>query len=305
MAAGTTNFPTNLDSNSVATGATEITSTGYNNHSVQIEALEAKVGKDSSAVTTSHDYKLSGVTGSDKAVSKTGTETLTNKTLTSPTLQGTVDGWILANETWTYASATTITVPSGAASKYAVGDRIKLTQTTVKYFVVTGIADTVLTVTGGTDYTVANAAISDNYYSHAETPVGFPGSFSYTPTFTNFTIGNGTITYAKFRMVGKTVFVRMRVILGNASSMGTTPEASLPITAATHVIHAPLGLANLQDTGTNQFKGYVNYFDTTNVFFQHIAVTGSNIIGSTISSTAPFTWTTSDEFHLQFNYEAA
>ncbi len=33
------------------------------------EALEAKVGADSSAVTTSHDYKLSGVTGSDKAAS--------------------------------------------------------------------------------------------------------------------------------------------------------------------------------------------------------------------------------------------
>ncbi len=44
------------------------------------------------------------------------------------------DGWQPANETWTYASATTITVPSGAASKYAKGDKIKLTQTTVKYF---------------------------------------------------------------------------------------------------------------------------------------------------------------------------
>lgn len=49
-----------------------------------IEALQDKVGVDGSAVTTSHDYKLSGVTGSDKAVSKTGTETLTNKTLTAP-----------------------------------------------------------------------------------------------------------------------------------------------------------------------------------------------------------------------------
>jgi len=51
-----------------------------------IEALQAKVGANSSVVTTSHDYKLSGVTGTDKAVSKTGNETLTNKTLTSPTL---------------------------------------------------------------------------------------------------------------------------------------------------------------------------------------------------------------------------
>lgn len=51
-----------------------------------IEALEAKVGVNSSAVTSSHDYKLSGVTGTDKAVSKTGAETLTNKTLTSPVI---------------------------------------------------------------------------------------------------------------------------------------------------------------------------------------------------------------------------
>ena len=51
-----------------------------------INSLQDKVGIDNSAVTTTHDYKLSGVTGSDKAVSLTGEETLTNKTLTSPKL---------------------------------------------------------------------------------------------------------------------------------------------------------------------------------------------------------------------------
>jgi len=49
-----------------------------------INSLQDKVGIDSSAVTTTHDYKLSGATGSDKAVSLTGEETLTNKTLTAP-----------------------------------------------------------------------------------------------------------------------------------------------------------------------------------------------------------------------------
>jgi hypothetical protein len=58
--------------------------TQHSNANDAISALEAKVGANSSAVTTSHDYKLSGVTGTDKAVSKTGTETLTNKTLTAP-----------------------------------------------------------------------------------------------------------------------------------------------------------------------------------------------------------------------------
>ena len=44
-----------------------------------INSLQDKVGIDNSAVTTTHDYKLSGATGSDKAVSLTGEETLTNK----------------------------------------------------------------------------------------------------------------------------------------------------------------------------------------------------------------------------------
>lgn len=49
-----------------------------------ILALETKVGVDNSAVTTTHDYKLSGVATGDKATSLTGSETLTNKTLTAP-----------------------------------------------------------------------------------------------------------------------------------------------------------------------------------------------------------------------------
>ena len=48
--------------------------------------VEARIGIDSSAVTTSHDYKLSAVTGTDKAVGVSATQTLTNKTLTSPVI---------------------------------------------------------------------------------------------------------------------------------------------------------------------------------------------------------------------------
>lgn len=82
------NFPTSLDALSNPASGDTLSAvphaTQHANANDAIEALEAKVGADGSAVTTSHDYKLSGVTGSDKAVSKTGTETLTNKTLTAP-----------------------------------------------------------------------------------------------------------------------------------------------------------------------------------------------------------------------------
>lgn len=93
------NYPTSLDNFTNPTG-TDLLENAVSalDHDVQhsnandaIEALQAKVGINSSAVTTSHDYKLSGVTGTDKAVSKTGTETLTNKTLTSPVINVTSD----------------------------------------------------------------------------------------------------------------------------------------------------------------------------------------------------------------------
>ena len=127
-----------------------------------IEALEAKVGVDSSAVTTSHDYKLSSVTGILKA---------------SPT-----DGWIPAGETWTYAAADdptfTFTIAgTDLTTKYYAGMRIKLTQTTPKYFLITKVAfstDTTVTIYGGTDYDLANAAITSPFYSTAKAPAGFP-----------------------------------------------------------------------------------------------------------------------------------
>ena len=91
-------------------------------------------------------------------------------------------GWIEVFETWTYASADaptfTFTVVGDKSTKYYPGMRIKLTQTTVKYFIITKVAysspNTTITVYGGTDYTLANAAILYPYYSSAKAPAGFP-----------------------------------------------------------------------------------------------------------------------------------
>lgn len=90
-----TNFPTSLDSLPNPTGSDLMeNATEALDHDVQhsnandaIEALEAKVGINGSAVTTSHDYKLSAVTGSAKALtSGTSTQSVTGLTLVTPTL---------------------------------------------------------------------------------------------------------------------------------------------------------------------------------------------------------------------------
>jgi len=85
------------------------------------------------------------------------------------------DGWQIADETWTYASATTITISGDVTAKYQVGDLIKFTQTTVKYFIVSAISysspNTTITLAGIGTATVANATITLPYYCH-QNPTG-------------------------------------------------------------------------------------------------------------------------------------
>lgn len=143
------------------------------------------------------------------------------------------DGWISAGETWTYASASTITVPSGAASKYSKGDRIKFTQTTVKYGVIVAVADTLLTIAVNTDYVVANAAISANYYSHESSPIGYPHWFNWTPTVGasgSMTFTVTTTEVSKFCVNGNMCTSVVHLLGTTGGSASTTITCTLPIT---------------------------------------------------------------------------
>lgn len=101
---------------------------------------------------------------------------------------GTTDtsgGWAADANTWSYSSADSptfvISVNADMTGIVGVGMRIKLTQTTVKYFIVTAVGNysggaTLITVYGGTDYTLADAAITLPNYSMHKAPLGFPMS---------------------------------------------------------------------------------------------------------------------------------
>lgn len=121
------------------------------------------------------------------------------------------DGWVPAGETWTYASASTFTITGDKTGKYQVGDKIKLTQTTDKYFYVVGVSygapNTTVTVTGGSDYTVANAAITSPYFSKVENPQGFPAFFNYTPVLTGDNADLSGFDVARFTIHGRKVFL--------------------------------------------------------------------------------------------------
>ena len=152
-----------------------------------------------------------------------------------------IDGWI-STGTFTYASPTTITVTSGAPSIYQKGDKLRFKQTagTYKYFYVVGVADTVLTVTGGSDYAVLNEAITVPAYSHVENPLGFPSMFNFAETYTGFSADPSSD--CKFYISrGNCIYIVAYTGSGTSNAVGKTITA--PITNAQGATVIGLGTA--------------------------------------------------------------
>lgn len=112
------------------------------------------------------------------------------------------NGWIEAGETWTYASNAThtntntvydgtFTISGDKTTKYSVGMRVKFTQTTVKYGIITSVSysapNTTVRIFMGTAASLANAAITSNYYSTDKAPQGFDTDPSLWTTYTHKT----------------------------------------------------------------------------------------------------------------------
>lgn len=144
------------------------------------------------------------------------------RSLMASTLPWLLDDWrTFANETWTYASSTTFTIAWDLTGKYQRGDRIKLTQTTVKYFVVLKVVHsawtTTVTVTWWTNYTLASAAITLNYYSKQASPQWYPDRFTRTPSLQWFS-ANPTISYSAFSIIGSTCSMRVSCTVNGTSN---------------------------------------------------------------------------------------
>lgn len=162
------------------------------------------------------------------------------------------DGWLATDESWTYASSTTITVPSDATAKYSIGDKVRLKQGGgYKYFYIINVASTMLTITGGSDYTLTNASITDNDVSKVSTQVGFPQWFSYTPSYTGFS-SNPTGGVNRFKISENTVTVMRRTGTAGTSN-GVTFLITAPVTSAnTTTDFWTGGMAFVSDNSSNQ-----------------------------------------------------
>jgi hypothetical protein len=148
-----------------------------------------------------------------------------------------------------------------------------------------------------------NTHVRDNL-NHLAEQINRTGWTSWTPTWTNLTIGNATQA-AKYAYAGMTTFFRIEITLGNTSSVGTTPTFTLPQTAVSHQSYFPIARAAYNDSGTAVYDGLVIFASTTAAYLQVANVSGTYPSIATVTATVPFTWTTNDQILVSGFYERA
>lgn len=215
--------------------------------------VETKVGVDTSAVVTTLDYLIKNSASVDPG----------HKHTSSSYSGDALTGWIGVSDAWTFASSTTITIPAGGLTKYAKGDKLKLTQGgSVKYFYIVGVADTILTITGGSDYTLANSAISAISIARGNA-VGFPDSFNFSATASatgSMTYSVGSILHVfQFKINGSSITYNIYndSTTGGTASYGIT-IGNLPIGIAATFPNLKFGGGGNDGSGTISLNGYIS-----------------------------------------------
>lgn len=120
--------------------------------------------------------------------------------------------WFGVNTSYlSYSTANKINITDAATiALMRVGDRVKLTQTTVKYFYVMQVATNYITVYGGNTYTVSNAVIESFSFSRDSVIIGFPDSFTFTPVASGGTMTVSAVSkYGAMSMFGTEITVAL------------------------------------------------------------------------------------------------
>jgi hypothetical protein len=125
---------------------------------------------------------------------------------------------------------------------------------------------------------------------------------SFTPTFTNYTRGNGT-SIAYYMQVNKLVYVYVKETLGSTSSVTGVISMTLPI-AAVRAQAVQMARARIDDTGAQVYWGTTFGGTSTVILFADLA-SGTYTAFANISATVPMTWASTDAFQFAFVYEVA
>jgi hypothetical protein len=113
---------------------------------------------------------------------------------------------------------------------------------------------------------------------------------SYTPTFTNLTVGNGTLT-SKYCIIGKTMFIRFDLVGGSTSTITGVPTITLPSGTSTSMLATqPVGVASVFQAGNVPFSAVTFINDTTKITPYLYNATGTYAFYTPVNNNIPVTF---------------
>lgn len=124
----------------------------------------------------------------------------------------------------------------------------------------------------------------------------------WSPSLTNWTLGNGTIT-AAYVKVGRLVLWRMAYTVGSTDTPSGTFQVDLPYQPWSLVTGTPLGQFRLNDADVSGAAGRRGYLAEVASSGGARALDPSN--GNFLTATNPWTWASDDTILGQGMYESA
>lgn len=161
------------------------------------------------------------------------------------------------------------------------------------------------TLSAGAGYTFTVPTFtSSNLINH---PIFETRPLSWIPTWTNLTVGDATVTYWYQRM-GRRLRGAVSLIAGATTSISGSVSHTMPFgRSSTYgaTVNFPNWICRLFDaTAAPAFQGIANMATTSAVTITAQNASGTYLKQANLSSTVPFTWTTSDQIAYEFDYLA-
>ena len=127
----------------------------------------------------------------------------------------------------------------------------------------------------------------------------------YTPTFTNITVGNGTLN-ARYCQINKFVAYTIELVFGSTTSFGGSGvTVTLPVTASNTYQVGNGGQVTCEDASTTDYWGTLFRYSSTAVGVYVGNAASTYLRFTSLSGSVPFTWTTGDRLVIQDFYESA
>lgn len=123
---------------------------------------------------------------------------------------------------------------------------------------------------------------------------------STTPTYANFSLGNGTVDAGYFR-IGRTVIYRGAITMGSTSSVTGIVQVSLPVAAKSSTWQT--GSVDGEDNSASFARTSGTAEINPAIWGTGVAFTSTGNAGW--NATTPFTWATGDILRWTITYEAA